>query len=207
MNEKFIAAVNGYQAVAADNQTVQTIDRLVSWCKNILMVALLAGAVILLLTDHYLVGCVIKPLTAISHHFRTLTEGKLEKNLDGFGRNDAGQLVPYLGEMQDSLKATFIAIRGSADAIYVGTSEIYAGNNDLSSRTEQQAAALQQTAASMEQLGTTLKRNTDNVHQATRLAEKTTGVAKKGWEMGKELGGALWTVSPPDRIKSLTSPA
>ncbi|MCW2476145.1 methyl-accepting chemotaxis protein [Candidatus Symbiopectobacterium sp. NZEC151] len=206
LNEKFIAAVNGYQAVAADNQTVQTIDRLVSWCKNILMAALLAGAVILLLTDRYLVGCVIKPLTAIRYHFRTLTEGKLEKNLDGFGRNDAGQLVPYLREMQDSLKATVIAIRGSADAIYVGTSEIYAGNNDLSSRTEQQAAALQQTAASMEQLGTTLKHNTDNVHQATRLAEKATGVAKQGWEMGKELGGIMDSIAASShKITDITS--
>ncbi|MGL9734632.1 MAG: hypothetical protein ACR5LD_11705 [Symbiopectobacterium sp.] len=48
------------------------------------------SAVILLLTDRYLVGCIINPLTAIRHHFCTLTEGKLEKNLDGFGCNDAG---------------------------------------------------------------------------------------------------------------------
>lgn len=206
LNEAFISAVNRYQSVAADTHTIQTIDRLVGWCKNILLAALLVGALILLLTDRYLVSCVIKPLTAIRHHFRTLTEGKLETHLDAYGRNDAGQLVPYLREMQDSLKETVIAIRGSADAIYTGTSEIYAGNNDLSSRTEQQAAALQQTAASMEQLGTTLKHNTDNVHQATRLAEKATGVAKQGWEMGKELGAIMNSIAASShKITDITS--
>ncbi|MBJ7222908.1 MULTISPECIES: methyl-accepting chemotaxis protein [unclassified Brenneria] len=199
LNETSITALNHYQTLSADNPTLQQIYTLVDWCKRILIAAMAAGAIILLLTDRYLAGYVVKPLTIIKAHFRTLAAGKLDHSLDEFGRNDAGQLIPYLKEMQESLKATVIAIRSSADSIYQGTAEISAGNNDLSSRTEQQAAALQQTAASMEQLGTTVKHNTDNVHQATRLSEKAATVARQGWEMGREVGAIMDSIAASSR--------
>ncbi|MFE8101709.1 methyl-accepting chemotaxis protein [Brenneria goodwinii] len=199
LNETFIAAAGNYQDIASDNSTVQHVYTLVDWCKKTLIAAMVVGIIILLLTDRYLTGYIVKPLTLIKDHFQTLARGKLDRPLDDFGRNDAGQLIPYLREMQESLKMTVSTIRSSADSIYQGTSEISAGNNDLSSRTEQQAAALQQTAASMEQLGTTVKHNTDNVHQATGLAEKATSVAKQGWEMGRELGEIMGSIATSSR--------
>ncbi|RLM28106.1 chemotaxis protein [Brenneria alni] len=206
LNEAFITAAAHYQQIASDNGTVQHVYKLVEWCKRILIAAMAAGAIILLLTDRYLASFVVKPLMLIKEHFRTLARGKLDHSLDDFGRNDAGQLVPYLREMQESLKATVITIRNSADSIYQGTAEISAGNNDLSSRTEQQAAALQQTAASMEQLGTTVKHNTDNVHQATKLTEKATSVARQSWEMGRELGTIMNSIATSSRkINEITS--
>ncbi|MEC5317372.1 methyl-accepting chemotaxis protein [Brenneria populi subsp. brevivirga] len=199
LNETFISAAGDYQHIASDNSTVQHVYTLVDWCKKILVAAMIAGVVILLLTDRYLTGFIVKPLGRIRDHFRTLAAGKLDHSLEEFGRNDAGQLIPYLREMQESLKITVTAIRNGADAIYQGTAEISAGNNDLSSRTEQQAAALQETAASMEQLGATVKHNTDNVHQATGLAEKASSVAKQGWEMGRELGEIMGDIATSSR--------
>lgn len=195
LNEAFITELNLYQALSADNHTLQQIYSLVDWCKKILIAAMATGAIILLLTDRYLSSYVVKPLTLIKAHFRTLAEGRLDRSLEDFGRNDAGQLIPYLKEMQESLKSTVSTIRDSAHSIYQGTAEISAGNNDLSSRTEQQASALQQTAASMEQLGITVKHNTDNVHQATRLAENAATVAKQGWEMERELGVIMQSIA------------
>ncbi|MCL2894064.1 methyl-accepting chemotaxis protein [Brenneria tiliae] len=206
LNESFISAAGRYQAIASDSGTVRHVYTLVEWCKSILIAAMAVGAVILLLTDRYLAGYVVKPLISIRDHFRTLAAGKLDRPLEDFGRNDAGQLVPYLREMQESLKMTVATIRNSADSIYQGTAEISAGNNDLSSRTEQQAAALQQTAASMEQLGTTVKHNTDNVHQASSLTEKATSVARQSWEMGRELGTIMDSIATSSRkINEITS--
>lgn len=195
LNESFITELNRYQTLSADNHTLQQIYALVDWCKKILIAAMIAGALILLLTDRYLSNFVVKPLTSIKAHFRTLAEGRLDRALKNFGRNDAGQLIPYLQEMQESLKTTVATIRDSAHSIYQGTAEISAGNNDLSSRTEQQASALQQTAASMEQLGITVKHNADNVHQATRLAENAATVARQGWEMERELGVIMQSIA------------
>ncbi|MCV9878443.1 methyl-accepting chemotaxis protein [Brenneria izbisi] len=195
LNESFITELNRYQTLSADNHTLQQIYALVDWCKKILVAAMIAGALILLLTDRYLSNFVVKPLTSIKAHFRTLAEGRLDRALENFGRNDAGQLIPYLQEMQESLKTTVATIRDSAHSIYQGTAEISAGNNDLSSRTEQQASALQQTAASMEQLGITVKHNADNVHQATRLAENAATVARQGWEMERELGVIMQSIA------------
>lgn len=58
------------------------------------------------------------------------------------------------------------------------TANIKEGNDSLSSRTEQQAS-LQQTAASMEQMNSTVKQNTENVHQARRLAQDASDMAKR----------------------------
>ncbi|MFC3396626.1 methyl-accepting chemotaxis protein [Brenneria rubrifaciens] len=206
LNEAFIAELNRYQALSADNHTLQQIYKLVDWCKKILIAAMTAGAIILLLTDRYLASYVVKPLALIKSHFRTLADGRLDRSLEEFGRNDAGQLIPYLKEMQESLKSTVSTIRDSAHSIYQGTAEISAGNNDLSSRTEQQASALQQTAASMEELGITVKHNADNVHQATRLAENAATVAKQGWEMERELGVMMQSIATSShKITEITS--
>ncbi|MCV9879985.1 methyl-accepting chemotaxis protein [Brenneria izbisi] len=174
-----------YQASAgafSDNSLSQ-VYKLVSWNKSILLIAVIIGLLILFVTDRYLVNYLVKPLDMIKNHFRVLADGQLGYHLEEFGRNCAGQLIPYLKEMQNSLINTVTTIRDSSGSIYQGAGEIRSGNNDLSARTEQQAAALEQTAASMEELGATVKQNAENVHQASKLAQDASIAAKKGGEV------------------------
>ncbi|AVX38997.1 MULTISPECIES: methyl-accepting chemotaxis protein [Yersinia] len=145
-----------------------------------LISALVAGLVILLATDRYLLVNLVRPLDDIREHFRVIASGQLGQPIADFGRNCVGQLFPLLRDVQTSLVNTVEAIRSSTDGIYHGAAEISAGNTDLSSRTEQQAAALEETAASMEQLTATVKHNADNAHHASQLAANASTTAKKG---------------------------
>lgn len=129
-----------------------------------LLAALVIGALMLLLTDRYLVNYLVRPLNDIKAHFRVMADGDLSSPVLEFGRNCVGQLIPYLRDVQNKLIGTVSTIRDSSAAIYQGSSEIRSGNNHLSARTEQQAAALAKTAASMEQLSATVKQNAENVH-------------------------------------------
>lgn len=115
-------------------------------------------------------SALIRPLKQSIEHIRHIARGDLTQSVDVSVRNEVGELLSSLAEMQQELARTVRTVRDGSDAIYTGASEIAMGNNDLSSRTEQQAASLEQTAASMEQLTATVKLNAENARQASQLA-------------------------------------
>ncbi|MFC6123112.1 methyl-accepting chemotaxis protein [Phytobacter sp. SCO41] len=183
LSVQFGATAEKYtQAIQSDAILVKTKDQM-SYNKIVLISALLAGLVTLLLTDRYLVNYLVKPLGMLKNHLELLTAGKLSSQLETFGRNCAGQLIPYVQKMQESLHTTVKTIQDSSASIFANTSEIRGGNEELSSRTEQQAAALQQTAASMEELTSTVRNNAQNVREALKLTEEAQKTAKRGGDI------------------------
>lgn len=183
LSVQFGATAEKYtQAIQSDAILVKTKDQ-ISYNKIVLISALLAGLVTLLLTDRYLVNYLVKPLGMLKNHLELLTAGKLSSQLETFGRNCAGQLIPYVQKMQESLHTTVKTIQDSSASIFANTSEIRGGNEELSSRTEQQAAALQQTAASMEELTSTVRNNAQNVREALKLTEEAQKTAKRGGDI------------------------
>ncbi|WP_437610934.1 methyl-accepting chemotaxis protein [Erwinia sp. V71] len=188
--EKFNIAAN-----AMLDDTRVTVDHLTQMTKIIIVAAVIAGLVILLFTDRYLVSMLVRPLDKIREHFRIIADGDLSQPVDDMGRNCVGKLVPLLRAMQDSLRDAVGAIRSGTDNIWRGASEISSGNNDLSSRTEEQAAALEETAASMEQLTATVKFNADNARQASALADNASVTASKGGKLVSDVVSTMQGIS------------
>ncbi|WP_426445937.1 methyl-accepting chemotaxis protein [Siccibacter colletis] len=182
LSRAFGASAEKFNGTAGDklDETRVTVDGLTSVTKAIIVVAVIAGLLILLFTDRYLVSMLVRPLDRIRHHFRLIADGDLSQPVQDFGRNCVGKLVPLLSAMQDSLREAVSTIREGSDNIWRGATEISAGNNSLSSRTEEQAAALEQTAASMEELTATVKLNADNAREASKLADTASVTAGRG---------------------------
>ncbi|NDL63589.1 methyl-accepting chemotaxis protein [Acerihabitans arboris] len=201
LRKEFTAAMREYNAsiekIKADSSI--RINLLVTWCQRTLIGALLAGILIMVATDRYLVRYLVKPLDNIKIYFRELAAGRLDVDIKEFGRNCVGQLIPFLLEMQSSWAGTVTSIRASAEAIYQGSSEISMGNTDLSSRTEQQASALEQTAASMEELNSTVQQNTGNAHQASKLAASASQTAMKGGVSVQEVVATMGSIASSSR--------
>ncbi|WP_413731882.1 methyl-accepting chemotaxis protein [Sodalis sp. RH20] len=201
LRKQFTTAMHSYNAsiekIKADSSI--RINLLVSWCQRTLMGALLAGILLMVITDRYLVRYLVKPLDTIKYYFTELAAGRLDVEIKNFGRNCVGQLIPFLLEMQNSWVTTVTSIRASAEAIYQGSSEISMGNTDLSSRTEQQASALEQTAASMEELNSTVQQNTGNAHQASKLAESASQTARKGGASVQEVVATMGSIASSSR--------
>jgi len=112
-----------------------------------------------------------------------IAAGDLTVDLDTRARDELGQLLAAMKEMQASLTRTVGQVRMNAESVATASAEIAQGNSDLSQRTEEQAAALQQTAASMHQLGTTASHSADNASQADELANSASHIAQKGGEV------------------------
>jgi len=114
---------------------------------------------------------------------RTVATGDLTSRIEVTSRDETGQLLQALKDMNHSLIGVVGTVRTSSDSIATGSSQIATGNADLSQRTEEQASNLQQTAASMEQLNSTVRNNADNARQATQLAATASDVAARGGEV------------------------
>ncbi|AYH47903.1 MULTISPECIES: methyl-accepting chemotaxis protein [Dickeya] len=206
LSVEFGDVANKYvNAIQADN-TITALKEHIAFNKNVLLVALIIGVIVLFLSDRYLVTYLVTPIGQIKRHLELLTSGKLGVELNEFGRNCAGQLIPYIRAMQHSLSDTVQTIHTSSSVIHTGTSEIRQGNDELSRRTDQQAAALQETAASMEELTSTVKNNADNVRQARQISEEAQQMARQGGDITDSVVTTMQSISDSSRkIADITS--
>ncbi|HEU0230196.1 MAG TPA: methyl-accepting chemotaxis protein [Burkholderiaceae bacterium] len=141
--------------------------------------AILAGIVFAWLITRSIVG----PLRRAVGLAQTVSSRDLTAVIKVGGRDETGQLLRALKQMNDNLTGVVQEVRGGAEAIASASSQIAAGNTDLSSRTEEQASSLAETAATMEELTTTVRQNADNAQQASHLAEAAADVAVKGGDV------------------------
>ncbi|SNT25314.1 methyl-accepting chemotaxis protein [Noviherbaspirillum humi] len=111
---------------------------------------------------------------------RKVADGDLRADIAVTSKDETGQLMEALRDMNLSLMRIVAEVRGGTEAITTATAEISSGTMDLSSRTEQQASSLEETASSMEELTSTVKQNADNARQANTLAVSASEVATRG---------------------------
>ncbi len=150
-----------------------------------LMLLLLGGAGLLLglVLAGWITRSITAPLQQALRVAQSVAAGDLRSRVQVTSRDEAGQLLQALGDMNASLTRIVQEVRRGSDTIATATSQIAAGNLDLSSRTEEQAAALEQTTASMQELSGTVKQNFDSGKMANELAESASQVAVRGGDV------------------------
>ncbi|SOZ70621.1 chemotaxis sensory transducer protein [Cupriavidus taiwanensis] len=122
---------------------------------------------------------------------RTVASGDLTSRIDVDSRDETGQLLQALADMNANILRIVRQVRAGTESIVSGTSQIAAGNTDLSQRTEEQASSLQQTAASMEELTSIVRQNADNARQASTLAVNASDIAAKGGEVAGQVAETM----------------
>jgi methyl-accepting chemotaxis protein len=123
---------------------------------------------------------IVRPLDAAVKVARTVAAGDLTSEIQVTSKDETGQLMHALKEMNASLQTMVGEVRSGSDTIASASSEIASGNLELSSRTEQQASSLEETASSMEEMTSTVKQNAENARQANSLAATASDVARRG---------------------------
>ena len=99
---------------------------------------------------------ITRPLDKAFLVAQTVAAGDLTSRIEVSSKDETGQLMQALKDMNTSLVGIVGQVREGTDTIATASSQIAAGNQDLSSRTEQQASSLEETAASMEELTSTV---------------------------------------------------
>ncbi len=131
----------------------------------------------------YITLAITGPIESAVKVAQTVAAGDLTSDIAVETKEETGQLLQALKDMNESLIRVVGQVRKGTGTIANATSEIATGNMDLSSRTEEQASSLEETASSMEELTSTVRHNADNAQQANQLAKTASTVAAKGGEV------------------------
>ncbi len=145
--------------------------------------AILAAVIL----GYLLTRSIVSPLREAVSIAENVAAGDLRTVIRVTSRDETGQLMQALKNMNDNLLKIVNEVRGSTDLIANASSEISAGNMDLSVRTEQQASSLEETASAMEQMTSTVRQNADNARQANQLAAQASRVAAESGEAVKQV--------------------
>ncbi|WP_426110283.1 methyl-accepting chemotaxis protein [Massilia sp. PWRC2] len=166
----------------------------------ILLIGLaLAAALAAVLAAWLVTRSITAPIGQAVAMARRVASGDLSGAVVVGRRDETGQLLQALSDMNGSLVTIVGEVRSSTDTIATASSQIAAGNLDLSARTEQQAASLEETASSMEEMAATVKQNADNARQANQLAITASRIAVKGGDVVANVVGTMGSINEASR--------
>jgi len=203
IDEKYVPASKQYQAklrelvdmqrktIDAQAQKIEAAGALslrLQGALSAFLALLVVGAGILLRNS------VVAPLQEAIGVARRVAQGDLSADIVAASRDEAGQLLEALRDMNAELRRLVTQVIGGTGSIAGAADEIASGNLELSSRTEQQASSLEETASSMEELTSTVRQTADNARQAKQLAGSASEVAVRGGAVVRQVIETMGTI-------------
>lgn len=169
--------------VIADSLMLFTAETVTGWRHITSAAIIVMAAVILIMTNIYLVRCLMKPLAELKQYLLSIADGNLNNRITLFGNNCVGQLYPLIATLQKNNAEIVSSIRICTGDLHKQMRTLSDENSALAARTEQGAAAVVETAASMEQLSATVGLNADNAVAASEMAREVASSAQDTCEM------------------------
>ena len=194
---KYLKVVNDmlqHQRASID-ATAREIDDVASTSRNLLLTLAALALGFGVVCAWLLTTGIVRPLRTAVEIARKVADGDLTAQIDASAKDETGQLLLALKDMNTSLLNIVSEVRSGTDSIATSSTQIAAGNQDLSSRTEEQAGSLEETASSMEELTSTVKQNADNARQANQLAASAAQVAVKGGDVVAQVVGTMQSIN------------
>ncbi|WP_426088134.1 methyl-accepting chemotaxis protein [Janthinobacterium sp. PSPC1-1] len=192
--QKMVYGLLEHQRATID-ATARKIDDIASTSRNLLLLLSTLALAFGVVCAWLLTMGIVRPLRTAVDIARKVADGDLTAQIDASAKDETGQLLLALKDMNTSLLNIVGEVRSGTDSIATSSTQIAAGNQDLSSRTEEQAGSLEETASSMEELTSTVKQNADNARQANQLAASAAQVAVKGGEVVAQVVGTMQSIN------------
>jgi methyl-accepting chemotaxis protein len=192
--QKVIMNMLEHQRASID-ATAREIDEVANTSRNLMLVLAALALAFGVVCAWVLTMGIVRPLRTAVDIARKVADGDLTAQIDASAKDETGQLLLALKDMNTSLLNIVGEVRSGTDSIATSSTQIAAGNQDLSSRTEEQAGSLEETASSMEELTSTVKQNADNARQANQLAASAAQVAVKGGEVVAQVVGTMESIN------------
>ena len=167
--------------------------------RNFLIVMTVFSALLSALLGFWIIRAIIHHLNRAVEVASAVSQGDLTSNIEVKTRDEVGQLLQALKDMNASLGSIVGEVRSTTESISTAAQQIAAGNSDLSQRTEEQASSLEETASSMEELTSTVKQNAENAKQANQLAANASDIAVKGGQAVNEVVQTMGSISASSR--------
>ncbi|MFA9219236.1 MAG: methyl-accepting chemotaxis protein, partial [Sphingomonadaceae bacterium] len=166
-------------AASASDAATQAFVSARAWIVGLLLLNIALGLLLAL----WVARIVARPLQHAVRLAQQVAGGDLTAEVEVGCRDETGQMMRALKDMNASLLSIVCRVRAGTEAIAAASGQIAVGNQDLSSRTEQQASSLEETASTMEQLTCIVRQNASHASQASQLAQTAAAIASTGGEM------------------------
>ncbi len=140
----------------------------------------LVGAVVLAVA---LTRSITRPIVRAAAAAQSIRSGDLTAHIELAGRDETGQLLRAMSDMQAALRNIVGGVRANSENVATAAAQIAEANVDLSSRTEDQASVLEAAASSMELLGANVEKNLDQVRRGDQLTRHALEVAGLGGQV------------------------
>jgi len=147
----------------------------------------------------WLARSITRSLAQATAAVRAIASGDLGQIIPLQGKDEIGQLLGRVAEMQAALRTVVGEVRAGVESVTMASAEIAGGNLDLSTRTELQASRLQETAASMAQMTNSMQHSAQSANQAKDLAESASAVAARGGQVVGEVVATMQGISDSSR--------
>jgi methyl-accepting chemotaxis protein-2 (aspartate sensor receptor) len=145
------------------------------------------------------------PLRGLTSELERVAGGDLSQPVHSGRQDEIGEMMRGVEGLRVRFVQMLGAVRQSADAIALASSEIAAGNDDLSRRTEEAAARLQQTTSAMEQICGNVRMATDAAGAAVELASTASSAAARGGDAMEQMVSTMGAISSSSkRIGEIT---
>ena len=174
-----LVEMTGKRAEKFETAAVGNVQAAVYTLLVVLVAAAAAGVALAMAVSRSITA----PLAEALAIAETVARGDLTSAIEARHRDEPGQLLAALKDMNDHLAETVGQVRSNSESMHTAAREIAAGNLDLSARTEAQAGSLEETASAMEELTSTVKQNADNAKQANQLVLSTSTLAARGGDL------------------------
>lgn len=158
-----------------------------TYATMLVLVFVVCGAIYWLLMK-----TVVRPLQGVARVAHTVAAGDLTTDIRVEARDEIGNVMQALRDMNGSLGALIGKIRSLSQSIGGSTGQIAATSENLTQHFTTQKDILQLTAASLRELAGEVTANADHARRARELAASARDVAIKG---GSEVGAAVDTMS------------
>jgi methyl-accepting chemotaxis protein len=195
---KLVADIKGEEAALMGQHAGMVLDLAATMSRT-----LIGGGVIAVVLASLLAVWLARNITVPLGHAvrvaRRVAGGDLTAHVAVQSKDETGELMHALQEMNGALRDIVTRVRTGTDTIATASGEINAGNHDLSARTEQQASSLEETASSMEELTSTVKQNADNARQASQLAAAASGTAERGGQVVAQVVETMGAINASSR--------
>ena len=186
-----LLAVVGQEIHSASGSVYRTADR----GQQLTMIIGTLTIALSLLFSWFSTVSITRPLEDAARVASSVAKGNLTQVIEVRSRDETGQLLQALKDMNASLSGIVGEVSDATEAITIAAKEIASGNSDLSQRTEQQASSLEETASSMEELTSTVKQNAANARQANQLATSASAIAVRGGQAVNEVVQTMAQIS------------
>ncbi|MES2105060.1 MAG: methyl-accepting chemotaxis protein [Pseudomonadota bacterium] len=151
------------------------------------------------LFSFFITRSITRPLNVAVAAAKRVATGDLTGRIIVHRKDEAGQLLSALSDMNESLITAIAQVHASAGTIAAASHEMASGNANLASRTVAQNQALQDTASSMDKLTLAVKQNAGSAGQANRLVMFASEVATKGGQVVGEVVHTMGSIRDSSR--------